>query len=110
MRCLLLLLLVVVVVCSGLDFGEVPLPFEEERIKRWFRIEGALPASPRRFSLMSAETMRDLVTRGEPFIVSDATRDWIGPWTPQFFAERFPNQNLTAFTNAAGKRCLLWLF
>ena len=83
-----------------------PLPFDEDRMRRWFRIDAAaaLPATPRRFTNMSHQDMFDCITRGEPFIVADAARDWVGPWDASYFARLFPGQNLTAFTNAGGKK------
>lgn len=57
-----LLLIAVLLACgvSGLDFSSFPIPVNEERIKKWFRVE-KLPSEPRRFTNITAEQVFDLV-------------------------------------------------
>ena len=51
----------------------------------------------KRAGLSSAEFKRDYVLANRPVVLTDALAEWpaLGKWTPEFFAERFPDKEFT---------------
>lgn len=51
----------------------------------------------KRGGLSAAEFQRDYMKANRPVVLTDALRDWpaLGKWTPQFFADHFPDREFT---------------